>query len=235
MVSLQERISRAEGGLGRALDAIVEVLQEFGLASGWAVTPSGERLRRVFHECDLLVALAVEQQLFDGLDAAELAAFASLLTYEHRSRLDPPPPWYPTNDLGERSRSLQRLGDQVRSRERDNGLTETRRPDPSFFATAYAWASGHPLDHVLTGEDVTAGDFVRNIRQLIDLVGQIGDVTPEADTRAAARQAVRALDRGVIAAATRISEPGIERPEALNGPAGPADTAGVQDDDDPQG
>lgn len=213
VASLEERIRRAEGGLGRALDSIVDVLQEFGLAKGWKVTSSGERLRRIFHERDLLVALAVDEGVFDGLDAPELAALASLLTYEHRSRLDPPPPWYPTADLGQRARRIQRLGDHLRERERDHGLTEMRLPDPTFFAGAYAWASGHPLDDVLTDDEVRAGDFVRNIRQLIDLVGQIADVTPNDDTRRSARQAITALDRGVIAAATRLGEAEDPAPE----------------------
>jgi ATP-dependent RNA helicase HelY len=212
VVSLEERIRTAEGGLGRALDSIVDVLREFGLARGWKLTPSGERLRRIFHECDLLTALAIDEGLFDGLEAPELAGLASLLTYEHRSRLDPPPPWFPTEDLGARARRLQRLGDHLRLRERDHGLTETRVPDPTFFAGAYAWASGHPLDDVLTDDDLRVGDFVRNIRQLVDLVGQIADVTPDDDTRRAARQAITALDRGVIAAATRLSESDAERP-----------------------
>lgn len=217
VVSLEERIRRAEGGLGRALDANVEVLREFGFAKGWRLTEPGQRLRKVFHECDLLVALAVEEGLFDGLDPAELAAFASLLTYEHRSRLDPPPPWFPTAELGARARLIQRLGDELRARERDHGLGETRSPDPTFFAVAYAWASGHALDDVLTDEELGAGDFVRNVRQLIDLLGQLYDVAPLDETRAAARHAMKALDRGVIAAATRLSGEGGDEQTAADG------------------
>ncbi len=205
-VSLEERIRRAEGGLGRALDGIVDVLTEFGMARGWKLRPGGHRLRLVFHECDLLVALALEEGLFDGLEPAELAGMASLLTYEHRSRFDPPPPWYPNADLGARSRRLQRLGDQLRVAERDRGLSETRSADPTFFGIAHAWASGHALDDVLTDDDLTAGDFVRHIRQLIDLLGQIADAATDKDTRRAATSALRALDRGVIAAATRLGD-----------------------------
>ncbi len=213
VVSLEERIRRAEGGLGRALDGIVDVLGEFGLARGWQLRPGGQRLRRVFHECDLLVALAIEDGLFDGLEPAELAALASLLTYEQRSRYDPPAPWYPNAELGARARRMLRLGDRLRLAERDRSLTETRSPDPTFFGTAYAWASGHPLDDVLDDDNLTAGDFVRHIRQLIDLVGQIGDATDDEATRRSARAAVALLDRGVIAAATRIGDEGPRGPE----------------------
>jgi len=42
------------------------------------------------------------------------------------------------------------------------------------------------------------GDFVRNCRQLIDLLRQIEDV--EATTPPGTRAALRGLDRGVVAA-----------------------------------
>jgi ATP-dependent RNA helicase HelY len=229
VVSLEERIQRAEGGLGRSLDAIVTVLGDFGMATGWKLTGAGERLRKVFHECDLLVAVAVDDGLFDGLSPAELAGLASMFTYEHRSRLEPPPPWFPSPEVRERARSVARIADDLRAAERREGLTESRAPDPTFVAVAHAWASGHPLDDVLGDEDVTAGDFVRNIRQLIDLVGQLAEVSPDPDTVASARAAASALDRGVIAAATRLADVAGDEPEPEHG-----DQAG-DDDDHPQG
>ena len=46
---------------------------------------------------------------------------------------------------------------------------------------------------------MTGGDFVRNVRQLIDLLRQLALVAPSADTRRAARQAAEAAFRGVVA------------------------------------
>ena len=43
------------------------------------------------------------------------------------------------------------------------------------------------------------GDFVRNIRQLVDLVRQIGQVAPMPATAGAAELAVALLRRGVVA------------------------------------
>ena len=54
---------------------------------------------------------------------------------------------------------------------------------------------------VLADEELSAGDFVRNIRQLIDLCGQIGKAAPVAATRAAARDAAEALRHGIITSA----------------------------------
>jgi ATP-dependent RNA helicase HelY len=63
-----------------------------------------------------------------------------------------------------------------------------------------AWASGGTLDRVLRDAEVAPGDFVRNVRQIIDLVRQVGLVAPEAATRANADLAVALLRRGVVGA-----------------------------------
>jgi ATP-dependent RNA helicase HelY len=63
-----------------------------------------------------------------------------------------------------------------------------------------AWAGGATLESILTETAVAPGDFVRNIRQLIDLVRQLGQVAPDPDTRAAAQAAVALLTRGVVGA-----------------------------------
>ena len=43
----------------------------------------------------------------------------------------------------------------------------------------HRWASGQRLDAVLRGQDMAAGDFVRRCKQVVDLLGQIGDAAPE--------------------------------------------------------
>ena len=67
---------------------------------------------------------------------------------------------------------------------------------------AYAWAAGESFAEVVEAEELSGGDFVRNMKQLIDLLRQMGDVAPAPDTRATARAAADALFRGVITAST---------------------------------
>jgi ATP-dependent RNA helicase HelY len=71
------------------------------------------------------------------------------------------------------------------------------------FETA-AWASGKPLSKILD-PDLTPGDFVRSMRQLIDLLRQIVTTTSNPSLRDTAELATRALDRGVVAAASGTS------------------------------
>ena len=55
------------------------------------------------------------------------------------------------------------------------GLPLTRRPDPGFVGLAHAWAAGEDLAEVIADEEMSGGDFVRNVKQLIDLLRQLGD------------------------------------------------------------
>ena len=66
------------------------------------------------------------------------------------------------------------------------------------------WCTGGPaaqrLDAVLRGQDMAAGDFVRRCKQIVDLLGQIGDAAPDAELRRTARKAIDGVRRGVVAA-----------------------------------
>jgi ATP-dependent RNA helicase HelY len=49
--------------------------------------------------------------------------------------------------------------------------------------------------------ELTPGDFVRSIRQLIDLLRQIVTTSNNEELRTTAELAIRSIDRGVVAAA----------------------------------
>ena len=74
------------------------------------------------------------------------------------------------------------------------------------MALAHAWAAGEPLGEVLGDEELSGGDFVRNVKTLIDLVRQIGDVAPDPTTARTARQAADALHRGVVSISSTLDE-----------------------------
>ena len=56
----------------------------------------------------------------------------------------------------------------------------------------------------MADDDLSGGDFVRNVKQLIDLLRQIGEVAPLPATGAAARQAAEDLRRGIVAVASEV-------------------------------
>jgi len=227
---LEKTIRGRTESLARQFDRVLRVLEAFGYVDGWKVTDSGDRLARVYHECDLLVAESLAAGLFDGLDAASVAALASTFTYEARGPGGAAPaPVFPSRRVRERWQAIEKLAEELNRAEREAGLTLTRPPDPGFVAFAHAWASGEGLGEIIADEDISGGDFVRNVKQLIDLLRQIGAVAPDRATAAAARAGADEVFRGVVSASSVVAvEEGSAGPPAQAakvGSAGPAGTA----------
>jgi ATP-dependent RNA helicase HelY len=215
LADLDRRIGSSAGSVARRFDAVLGLLEGWGFVRDWSLTERGELLVRTYHESDLLLAEAVARGLFDDLDPPAVAALASCVTYEHRSRIPPPPPWFPSADVRSRFERLERIGRDLQAAERAAELPETRLPDPTFAGLAHAWASGTDLATVLDDEDLSGGDFVRNVRQLIDLLRQLAGSAPSRETRRAADAAADALFRGVVAASSLIGS-GVDDDEPLS-------------------
>lgn len=204
VAELTVRIRRHGDSLARRFDKVLGVLGQWGYLDDWELTERGQRLVRVYHEADLLIAESLHEGLFDELDVPATAALASSFTYEHRAPGPPPEPWFPSVELRQRWRRLEQLHAELSATEVAAGLPATRRPDPGFFAIAHGWASGGQFGDVLDDEEVAPGDFVRNTKQLVDLLRQIGDAAPDPSTASTARAAAEAVFRGVVAASAVI-------------------------------
>ncbi|MEX2292483.1 MAG: DEAD/DEAH box helicase [Acidimicrobiales bacterium] len=201
---LRRQVRGSTGSLARRFDRVLRLLETWGYLDGWTVTEPGTVLARTYHEADLLVAEALTTGVFDELDPASLAAVASCLTFEHRGRDRPPDPRFPSSTVRERFRALGDLAADLAADEEAAGLPITRAPDPGFVHLAHAWALGGGLSSVLEGEELSGGDFVRNIKQLIDLLRGMGDVAPSPITAVRARQAADSLGRGVVTATSSL-------------------------------
>lgn len=199
--SLERAIRSRTGSLVEQFDRILQMLEDWGHLEGWRLTERGERLVRIYHESDLAIAEAIDEHLFDGLSAAELAGLASLFVYE--SRLSGPnlEAWFPNRDLTNRSEDLRDLTASIASDEMRLGLSVTRTTDEGFFPLAHAWAAGDDLDHLLGEDEMTGGDFVRTIKQLVDLLRQMSET--DAGCAPTASEAADALHRGIVAVSGR--------------------------------
>jgi ATP-dependent RNA helicase HelY len=196
-IEAQQTARRGSGhGLVEEFAAIRQMLEELEYLGGWSLTPRGQRLRAIYNESDLLLAEAIENGLFYGLDPAELASIVSVFVYEPRSDTASVAE-FPTGLLAERWESLDALWKGLAERERQLRLTPTRRPDPGFATLAHTWASGTDFDDLPT-RGMAPGDFVRVSRQLVDLLRQLREAAP--GMREEATQALKSVDRGVVAA-----------------------------------
>src|SRR4029078_9182522 len=164
---------------------------------GWSLTDKGRRLTRIYGEGDLLVGEALSSGILDGLRPGEVAALVSAVVYEAREGT-PLPGTLPTAPLADAYERLQRLWRQIRRAEDEHEVQLCRELEPGLAAPGLAWADGTPLDEVLDETEMAPGDFVRNCKQLIDLLRQIEDVA-QPETDALVRRAREGVLRGLVA------------------------------------
>jgi len=198
---LEKRIRSRTGSLVEQFDRILQMLENWGHLDGWQLTDRGERLVRIYHESDLAIAEAIEENLFDDLTAPELAGLVSSFIYESRASSPDLGTWFTRRLLADRADQISDLASSISQDEIRLGLPGTRTTDPAFFALAHAWASGDELNHMLGDEEMPGGDFVRTIKQLVDLLRQISET--EASCAATASEASDLLHRGIVAVSGR--------------------------------
>ncbi len=202
---LRERVAGRTGSLARTFDRIVALLTARGyLTTEGAVTDAGRMLGRIWTEADLLVAECLRRGVWNGLSPAELASAVSVVVFEARRDVDERAS-LPRGAVAEAVDATLKLWGEIEADEASRGLAVTREPDLGFAWPVYRWARGEALAKVLASGhefdgEMPAGDFVRWARQVVDLLGQVADSGgASTELRATARQAIGAVNRGVLA------------------------------------
>lgn len=196
--SLRQRIEHRTGSLVRHLHRILDVLLQLGYVDKTPEpTDDGLRLAGLYADTDLLLAEVLRRGLADDLDAAELAGLCAHLLYEPRGGDPTEHAWIPTGTLADILDQVDDVAEELREIERRAGLTPTGDLDAGFVSPAYRWAKGRDLDEALDGLDMTGGDFVRNVKRVADLAGQLRQVS-DGRLRVEAGLAVDGLRRGIV-------------------------------------
>ena len=211
---IRQKVAAATNSLARTFDRIVALLTERGFIEAAAgdddpkVTDDGRLLARIYSESDLLVAEALRSGIWEGLDAAELAGVLSAVLYETRGDTPTAPGSVeiPTGNLRRALNQTRRLWTELRADEQRHRISHSREPDEGFVAAVYRWASTGDLTRALaasdtggTGSPLSAGDFVRWCRQVLDLLDQVRNAAPAPALRTAAKRAINDVRRGVVA------------------------------------
>jgi ATP-dependent RNA helicase HelY len=197
LAGIERRIRVRTETLARQFDRVLSVLRELGYVQGWQVTEKGRSLSRIYGEGDILVAEALSRGIFDGLEPAEVAALLSSVVYEGRERV-PLSGDMPTRATEERYELLQRTWRRIRRTEDDHQVQLCRELEAGFAGPIFHWASGRSLDEILAETDMAPGDFVRNCKQLLDLLRQVEEVA-HPETAALFARARTSVLRGVVA------------------------------------
>jgi ATP-dependent RNA helicase HelY len=188
--------------VARTFDRVCELLVDLGYLTegGAAVTAQGDILKRLYTEKDLLAAECLRLGVWKRLDPPSLAAIVSTLVHEPRRDEGELSPRMPNDDVREAYDAMVGRWSRLEDSERSHQLPTTGCPDAGMAWMMHRWASGQRLEVVLRDTEVSAGDFVRRCKQVVDLLGQIGDAAPDGTLAVTARRAMDSVMRGVVAA-----------------------------------
>ncbi len=204
------RLLREEKALAKKINArsakivddfasVCAVLDDLGFLDGNRVTGKGQRLRRIYGDRDLLVAQAVAAGAWDHLKPEELSSMVSALVYEPRGEdVSEAPNRFPTGGLEDAWADTQAAFDKIHKVELAHGHEVTSQPSGALMDAVYRWAKDASLAAILEQTELSGGDFVRWIRQVLDMLDQLRRIegTPVAKAASAARQR---LLHGVVA------------------------------------
>jgi ATP-dependent RNA helicase HelY len=192
---LTARIENRTHVIAKTFDRICAVLDELGYIEGEKPTKQGKILAKIYAESDLLLTETIRLGLLDKLNPAELLSVASCMIYQSRSQEDLTPK-IPHQNVADAIGEIAHLWAELEEVEEKHQVQTQKAPDLGFCYISYRWANGNSLNNVLKGSDMSVGDFVRSIKQLIDLMNQIAGASET--LRPICREAMKRIDRGVV-------------------------------------
>ena len=190
---LSARVDNRTNVIAKTFDRVTQVLAKLGYLHEDAVTPTGKMLSKIYAESDLAIAETINSGLLEKLSDIELAAVLSVFIFESRK---PEAPKIPNSQVQEALKEVVSIWSKLHNLESEYDVKTQREPDFGFCWIAFRWGSGHGLNSVLRNSDLSVGDFVRAIKQLIDLLNQVAGAKLE--LREKCLSAVKKLDRGVV-------------------------------------
>jgi ATP-dependent RNA helicase HelY len=197
---LEERVSNRTDLIAKRFDRVQVMLERYGYLNGGVITEWGVLLAKIYGETDLLIAELIKKGSFDTLDGPEMVSVLSALVFEARRDETPK---IPRGAVEESLNDLIHRWSEIHSAEIEIGLEPMREPDLAFCWASYRWANGSSLGSILRGTEMTVGDFVRSMKQIIDLLRQIGHASPHLSQTV--ESALKRIDRGIVSYAGMVA------------------------------
>ncbi|HLH29068.1 MAG TPA: hypothetical protein VKW77_09130, partial [Acidimicrobiales bacterium] len=216
------------------------VLEELGYVDGWRLTTPGERLARIYHESDLLVAEIMSGDAVAGSEPSVMAGILSALVFERRrvrhvaGRARRPgrgtAPAATERPGRERAKAVKgdRLGenrraelaarlsvvlheaDRVRALEEAHVVPRTRQPEPGLAAAVASWARGASFATALQVAEAEVGEVAPG--DFVRTLKQVADLA--AQVSVAADDPATAAAAGEAARLLLRDVAAAQRPEA---------------------
>ena len=196
---LTERVNNRTNVIARRFDLVRVMLEKLGYIEGDLITHSGRLLSKIYGETDLLIAEMIRLGSFDELNGSELVSVLSSFLFEARRESSPK---IPHGAVQEVLQEVVHQWHRIHEMELEIGLEPLREPDLGFCWASYRWANGHSLTAILKGTELTVGDFVRSMKQIIDLLRQLAIASPHMSGMVS--DALKRIDRGIVSYAGAV-------------------------------
>ncbi|MEO5533535.1 MAG: DEAD/DEAH box helicase [Pseudolysinimonas sp.] len=201
--AMRSQISGRTGAVAVVFDRVTEVLTELGYLTGEGdaleVTAPGRALMRIYGDRDLLVSECLRRGIWDELDAPGLAALAVSLVYEPRRETgDANERGWPRGAFRAAFEATTAVWEDLSALEAEHRLPEGSAPSAGLALATQKWAQGAALDAVLKDAELAAGDFVRWMKQAVDLLDQLS-IVADGPLGRKARTAIDSIRRGIVA------------------------------------
>lgn len=197
-----KQIKRQQEIYLKEFDALTRVLQYFGRikpdGKHWRLTPLGEMTAHIRAQNDLLISLVMESLDYNSFTPVEMAAIFSTLVFEPRR--------YMEHDLSQCSKKVRdffkdilHIADDLRYVQEEENIHLPLTVEFDFAPLVVLWGNGARWSTLFKFTNMTDGDVVRAMRQLIDLLRQLETMpaAPE-EFRKKIREAIPLLDRDLI-------------------------------------
>ncbi|MBT1017862.1 DEAD/DEAH box helicase [Canibacter sp. lx-72] len=182
---LAQRVKSQTNSIAREFERVTQVLTELkylvpadaentaGYSQNLRPSVWGLALTRLYGEKALLTVTALKHKLWHRLTPQEFAALIATLTYEPR-RGETAAGSYPLSSEWQRA-----MDETIKLWAGLDAIERAYKLPPTFAPFTYsawvmdAWANKKSLTQILTESGLSAGDFLRWIKQTADLLGQI--------------------------------------------------------------
>ena len=205
---LERRVRGRSESLARQFDRVLGVLESWGYVDGWALTDAGRAPRpAVLRVRPAARGVAPRRPARRARRRPSSPRVVSCFTYERRGPDgDAPAAAAALAEQPGRASAAGRSsgsGGISAANEDDAGCPRPGRPTPGSRSTLHAWAGGDDLADVLDDDELTGGDFVRNVKQASTCSARSATSRPSPQTAATApARAAEACFRGVVAASS---------------------------------
>jgi ATP-dependent RNA helicase HelY len=198
--SLESHLENDFINLSKKCDQVIDFLSQLDYVSNrdnrLILTSWGKLLKQIHSEFDLIIIESIKRNFLHNLDPVQLCCLLSGFVYNpRRDELDIP---INVDDIiKNNANQILKLSDEINSMEEKLKISNLKNPHFGMANIIKQWCNGVNLKRILLKTDIAPGDFVRNVKQIIDLLRQIKRLNIPSITKIA-EDAILLLDKGVV-------------------------------------